>query len=125
MFFDLFTGILVSRKEKKEAEKLKPELKNESLITSKKLKLGFVKFLLYGSSILIAYNLQEIAKIHAFNFSFSDLKFSITMLIILSCCVVEIYSIFFENFKKLGFDILKIASKIIDTYRKGKSKITE
>jgi hypothetical protein len=39
-------------------------------------------------------------------------KMTFTTIVIAICCVIEIYSIVFENFKRMGFDIIKQVKKI-------------
>ncbi|WP_372744296.1 phage holin family protein [Lutibacter sp.] len=113
MIVDFATGFAVSKKNKKEAEKLKPELKTENTFSSEtfKVKTG-IKLFLYMSTIFIAYWAENVLKINPFNFSFSTLEFTITIVIMCIWMIVEMYSIFFENVKKLGFDILGSFGKI-------------
>ena len=125
MFIDFVTGVMVSHKAKTELEKTKPELKNERLISSSGLKKTGVKFLLYGSTILTAYWIQNILKINKFSFSFTDLSVGITLLVMLFWVTVEIYSIVFENFKALGFDVFAKFNNIIEIFKKGKAKFNE
>lgn len=125
MIFDFATGVAVSNKQKKEAEKLHPELKKQHLISSEGLKRTGVKFLLYFSTIAIAYWSENVLKLNTFNISFSQIEFTVTIAVMLWWITVETYSIVFENFKKLGFDVFSAFNKIIDTYKNGKSKINE
>ena len=125
MVIDFITGVMVSHKEKTALEKTKPELKNERLISSSGLKKTGVKFLLYGSTILTAYWIQNILKINKFTFSFTDLSVGITLLVMLFWVTVEIYSIVFENFKALGFDVFAKFNNIIEIFKKGKAKFNE
>ena len=125
MLFDFATGILVSKKLKEEAEKINPELKKEHLISSEGLKRTGVKFLLYFSTTMIALWSEKVLHIKTFHFDFAEIEFTITVVIMLWWITVETYSIVFENFKKLGFDVISIFTKIIDTYKSGKTKIKE
>lgn len=122
---DFVTGVWVSWNNKKELEKTNPELKNQHLISSEGLKKSGVKFLLYSSTILMAWFLHKILMLNTFSFSFSKLNFTITLIVILFWITVEIYSIIFENAKKLGFDVVDKFNKIVDVFKKGKSKINE
>lgn len=125
MIGDFATGVWVSWNLKKELEKTKPELKKQNLISSEGLKKSGVKFLLYSSTILMAWFLHKILMLNTFQFSISKLDFTITLIVILFWITVEIYSIVFENAKKLGFDVVEKFNKIVDLFKKGKSKINE
>lgn len=105
---DFITGILASWREKKEAEKTKPELKEQSLISSEKLKLSGVKAFTYASAILAVWAIEKVFIIKSFKIdSISEQEMTITLIFIGFCCAIEFYSIFFENFKRAGFDIRK------------------
>lgn len=132
--FDFATGIAVSSSEKTKAEieaknrstKEYEILKSQRLITSKKLKQTGVKVMLYISSLLVAYWFDSVLKIEHFHFRFSGVDYTVTLIVALWWVVVEIYSIFFENFKDLGFDILKVFTKMKEVYmqfKKAKNEI--
>ena len=105
---DFIPGILASWKEKKEAEKTKPELKEVSLISSDKLKLSAVKAFTYASAILGVWGIEKVFFIKTFKFdNVSTEGLTITLIFIGFCCAIEFYSIVFENFKRMGFDIAK------------------
>lgn len=139
MILDFITGIMASYVEaenKQELEKYKTTnkflnsllyfvntgivykirnllFKLSQVITSKKLKLSGVKAILYFSTIIVTYIFEQIFFIKSFNLSFSDLKFSLTLSMILFWSAVEWYSIFFENFKKIGIDFKLIIRNMI------------
>ncbi len=117
MIFDFVTGILVSKKIKREAEKINPLLKNELLVTSSGVKRSGIKFLLYSSTILMAWFLQNVLMLKPIKFPFSDLHFTITLVGVCVWILVEFYSIVFENFKKLGIDVLLVFSNIKKVYK--------
>lgn len=122
---DFITGILASWKEKKEAEKKNPKLKEQSLISSEKLKLSGVKAFTYASAILAVWGIEKVFIIKSFKFdSFSDQNMTITLIFIGFCCSVEFYSIFFENFKRAGFDIRKKFFAVAGEVKKIINKIT-
>jgi phage-related holin len=122
---DFITGILASWKEKKEAEKKNPKLKEQSLISSEKLKLSGVKAFTYASAILAVWGIEKVFIIKSFKFdSFSDQDMTITLIFIGFCCSVEFYSIFFENFKRAGFDIRKKFFAVAGEVKKIINKIT-
>jgi Bacteriophage holin family len=120
---DFVTGIWASYIEKKKAEKINPELKKENLISSEKAKMCLVKFVLYGGSILIAKLLTIVFLVKPFVFDYFEKSLSLTLLVIMACSLVELYSILFENFKRMGIDIYGRASKLIDKFLKLKSKL--
>lgn len=122
---DFITGILASWKEKQEAEKKDPKLKEKSLISSEKLKLSGVKAFTYASAILAVWGVEKVFIIKSFKFdSFSDQDMTITLVFIGFCCSVEFYSIFFENFKRAGFDIRKKFFAVTGEVKKIINKIT-
>lgn len=123
LIFDFGTGIAASYFDKKKAEKLDPELKKKNLISSEKLKMSGVKFLLYTLTILCAYFIEKIFFIKSFNFSFSEANFTISVIVIGFWCVVEFYSIFFENFKRMGIDIVELALKFFRKYKSVKKEV--
>ena len=123
MVVDFITGVLASRHEKKHAEILKPELKSETLISSEKLKKSGFKVLLYTCSILVVYRAENIFKLKSFSWSFSDLELSATLVLVFFWCVVEFYSIVFENFKRMGLDVVLKISEVFSTFKKIKKEV--
>lgn len=124
MLFDFITGIGASYVEKKELEKTNPELKNENLISSKKLKLSLLKIIIYFGGILCAHGLETTFYFKPFEFSMLEKPVSISLLAIGFCCAIEFYSIFFENFKRMGIDILGILKKMVGTGKEIKETIS-
>lgn len=122
---DFITGILASWKEKREAEKTDPSLKEKNLISSEKLKLSGVKAFTYASAILAVWGIEKVFIIKSFKFNnISDQDMTITLVFIGFCCSIEFYSIFFENFKRAGFDIKKNLFKVIGEAKKIIAKFT-
>jgi phosphatidylglycerophosphate synthase len=121
--FDFITGLGASYIEKKKAEKTNPELIKQNLISSEKGKMCLVKFMLYGGSILIAKLLTIVFLVKPFLFDYFEKSLSLTLLVIMACSLVELYSILFENFKRMGLDIYGGASKLIDKFIKLKAKL--
>jgi phage-related holin len=110
LFFilDFITGILASWREKKQAEKENPKLKETSLISSDKLKLSAIKAFTYASAILSIYGIEKVFFIKTFKIdTISDEDMTITLIFVGFCCAIEFYSIVFENFKRMGYDIVK------------------
>lgn len=128
MAIDFASGIsgsyFVRKKQLKElsGEDLK-KLKESNLISSEKLKLSGVKFIFYMVFTLLAFIIESVFFIKSFDLSFSEAKLKISIIAILLCCLIEIYSIVFENFKKMGFDVTAIFSKIFKKYKSLKSGI--
>jgi phage-related holin len=121
LFFilDFITGILASWKLKREEEKIKPELKDQALISSEKLKLSAVKAFTYASAILGVWGIEKIFFIKSFKFdTVSTEGLSVTLIFIGFCCAIEFYSVVFENFKKLGFDIAKKFLVVVKSIKK-------
>jgi phage-related holin len=105
---DFITGIIASWREKKKAEINNPELKKKTLISSEKLKLSAIKAFTYTSSILGVWAIEKIFFIKTFKFdSITDQDLTITIIFVGFCCAIEFYSIVFENFKRMGYDIAK------------------
>ncbi len=123
---DFLTGLAVSRKKKKAAEKLDPNLKTKNLFKSKifKDKTG-VKLLLYSLTIFVTYWAEYILKIRTFNISISKIDLNGTLIILLVWITVELYSIIFENIKDLGFDVMIVIKKIITAFKSVKKEIKE
>lgn len=122
MITDFFTGIGASYFETKKASKVKVGLVD--IISSEKLKRSGLKFMLYSLTILTAFFLQKIFQLKTFTLLVSDMKLNLVIGVIGFWCVVECYSIFFENFKKMGIDVKATIKKITDlvTFFKEKSK---
>lgn len=111
---DFITGILASWKEKKESEKKDPSLKGKTLISSEKLKLSGVKAFTYASAILAVWGIEKVFIIKSFTFSnISDHSMTITLIFIGFCCAIEFYSVVFENFKRMGYDIAKKLTTVV------------
>lgn len=128
MTLDFITGISASYVERKELIKtLKgaelENLKKTNLISSQKLKMSGVKFALYMITTLLAFAIESIFFIKSFNLKFSEAELTVSVVVIFFWCCVEIYSIIFENFKKMGFDITAKVLNIFKKYKSLKSKI--
>lgn len=113
---DFVTGIAASSSRRKKAIEIDPKLKEQRLVSSKKLKGSGKKFLLYGGTVLIAFLIQDVFKLKQFNIPISHLNFSFTMGVLFFWCSVEIYSIVFENLKELGVDVKELFKKIVSVF---------
>ncbi|MHA3787446.1 phage holin family protein [Flavobacterium hauense] len=113
LFSDLITGLLASW----------IEFKNNTLITntekryfieSKKLRLTAVKFTTYAMGILGAWGIEIIFFTKKISLDYIITKdLTLTTFVIGYCCMVEMYSIFFENIKRMGFDIIQKTKTMI------------
>ncbi|WP_275552694.1 phage holin family protein [Tenacibaculum piscium] len=131
---DFATGIWASSVEKKEAEKEQEEseveinekdlIKNKNLISSEKARRTGVKFAIYSITILVACIMEEVFFLKPVSIGFSTADFKISIVIICFWCAVEFYSIIFENFKKIGFDVVKILTNILKKYKETKKIVT-
>jgi len=116
---DFITGIIASWREKKEKEKTDPTIKEQSLISSDKLKLSAVKAFTYASAILGVWGIEKVFFIRTFKFeNVSTEDLTVTLIFVGFCCAIEFYSIVFENFKRMGFDISKKALSVIRHIKK-------
>lgn len=116
---DFLTGIGASWVEKKEKEKTNPELKKESLICSDKMKLSAVKAFTYASAILGVWGIEIVFFIKTFKFeNISTEELTVTTIFVGFCCAIEFYSIVFENFKRMGFDIAKRFIYVVKSVKK-------
>jgi len=128
MTIDFITGIggsyCIRRKQLKDfsGEDLK-KLKEGNLISSQKLRLSGVKFTFYMSTILVAYGIEVVFFIKSFKVSFTEADLTLSIIVILFWCFVELYSIIFENFKNMGFDVTARISNIFKKYKSLKSEI--
>lgn len=124
MIFDFMSGIGASYFRKKKFEKDNPTAEKERLISSEKLKKSGVKFFLYSMTIFCSYFLGVIFQLKTFTLLVSDLEMNLCIGVIGFWCLVECYSIFFENFKDMGFDIKSIVKKLtgLVSFFKDKSK---
>lgn len=124
-FLDFVTGIGASWFKKQKTEKENPPIEKTHLISSEKLKLSVVKMVLYSSAILLSHFIEKIFFIKSFNLEFSEKEFTITVFVVGFLCMIELYSVIFENFKAMGFDVLKIVSKIFNTYKSARKEIKD
>lgn len=78
------------------------------MIESAKLRLTAVKFTCYAMGVLGAWGIETvflIQKIPSGYISTENMTF--TTIVVGFFCAIEIYSIFFENIKRMGFDIVQ------------------
>jgi phage-related holin len=106
---DFATGIMASWSE---FQKVLPENRKDYLIESDKLRLSAVKFITYAFTALMAWGIEKVFIIGEFEPHSKLQKMTFTTIVVAFCCAIEIYSIVFENFKRMGFDIIKKVKKI-------------
>lgn len=95
-----------------------------NLISSEKLKMSGVKVFTYFSTILVVYGVELVFFDKRFQFTtVTEKDFTITSIAIAFFCAIEIYSIVFENFKKMGFDVLANIKKLVNIFKETKKAI--
>jgi phage-related holin len=111
--FDFITGVIASWIEYKKGLS-EPATISSHFFTSEKMRTSGVKFITYGLGIITAYILESIFLIKEFEPShLTTQKLTLTTIVTLFFCIVESYSIFFENIKRMGFDLLQKTRSII------------
>jgi len=115
---DFITGIIASYLEFKRSLPVLPASGKRYVIQSSKLRMSVVKFVFYGLSILTAYGIEIVFVSKEFELHADVKKMSLTTIMIAFCCGIEAYSIFFENIKRMGFDIIE---KVKNIFKSGYS----
>lgn len=109
MLFDFITGILAHW-----IELRKESIQKKYVIESAKLRLTAVKFICYAMGILSAWGIETVFLIQKLPSGYiSTENLTLTTIITGFFCVIEIYSIFFENIKRMGFDIVQKIKNIV------------
>jgi len=111
---DFVTGVWASYVEYKKAKGLTPA-NGEYLITTQKLRLCIVKFISYSLAIALAWVVGFLFTIQEFSLHSAMRKFTLPTIVTISCSIIEVYSIFFENFKRMGYDLIAKIRNIIET----------
>ena len=132
---DFITGVIASfierlREEKKIQEVDSFTWKQKVIyffdnISSDQMKRSIVKGIAYSVFILCSHGIQLIFKIKPFNFSFSHLTWDLPLIAVAGAIVIELWSILLENFKRMGFDIIKIGLGMFTKVKEVKNEITE
>lgn len=95
-------------------------------ISSQKLRKSIIKAVGYTLFILLFWAVQEIFKIKTWTFdSFSHMEWNLTLMAQAGCIASEIWSILFENLKKMGFDLISKITGISKTYKEIKKEIKQ
>ena len=132
---DFITGVIASFIERLEEEKKIQEVESFTWkqkviyffdnISSDQMKRSIVKGIAYSVFILCSHGIQFIFKIKPFSFSFSDLVWDLPLIAVAGAIVIELWSILLENFKRMGFDIIKIALEMFSKAKEVKKEITK
>lgn len=106
LVLDLITGLLASWVESKKS--MNPSAKNQYIIESAKLRITAVKFSCYAMGILSAWSIETVFLIREIpSGQIATENLTITTIVTGFFCMIELYSIFFENIKRMGFDIIQ------------------
>ena len=132
---DFITGVIASFIERLGEEKKIQEVESFTWkqkvvyffdnISSDQMKRSIVKGIVYSVFIMCSYGIQFIFKIKPFSFSFSELVWDLPLIAVAGAIVIELWSILLENFKRMGFDIIKIALGMFTKVKEVKNEITE
>jgi hypothetical protein len=130
---DFITGVIASfmerlKKEKKEQQVDFLNWKEKVVyffdnISSDQMKRSIVKGIAYSVFILCSSGIQHIFKIKPFTFSFSELTWDLPLIAVAGAIVIELWSILLENFKRMGFDIIKIALEMFSKAKEVKNEV--
>lgn len=125
---DLVTGVFASYFDwKKQTDKKDKWFfgKGEGF-SSDKFKKCFVKLITYAATPLIVYKFEHTFLLKTITFkSLTDREIDITSCFIMVFCAIEIYSIFWENLPRCGFNIFEIFKKFVGVYKDAKKTIEE
>lgn len=144
ILIDFVTGLLVSFKISKEEAKKNGQYATKEttkqklfgrilfkikfyhdVIESGRLRLSLLKVTMYMFFIIGAKTIQMMFKIKPFEFSWSEVQWTITTITIAVCAAIEVKSIVFENIKKLGYDFLDKVFSLFKTYKEIKDEINK
>ena len=130
---DFVTGVIASFMERIKEEKINQQVEKFSLkekiiyffdnISSDQMRRSIVKGIGYALFILCSYGIQHIFKIKPFTFSFSHLVWDLPLLAVGGAIVIELWSILLENFKRMGFDIVKILLNMFSRAKEVKDEV--
>lgn len=95
-------------------------------VQSEKLRKSVIKAIGYTLFVLLFYSVQHLFQIKTWKFdSFSHLEWNLTLAALAGCIAAEIWSILFENLKKMGFDVIGLLGNLSGTYKEVKKKIKQ
>lgn len=105
---DFITGIGASYVEFKKALPVTPGAGKRYVLSSTKMKLSAVKFITYAFGIICAFIIESIFVKRELNFEhITTAKMTLTTVVTVFFCAIEFYSIFFENIKRMGLDLIQ------------------
>jgi len=117
LILDFITGILASWTEIKKNKTVSRD-KNKYVIESAKLRFTGVKIGCYSMGILGAWGVETIFLLQKIPLGYIATKdLTLTTFVIGFFCIIEFYSIFFENIKRMGFDIIQKISEAWKLYK--------
>jgi hypothetical protein len=116
LILDFITGIAANYFDVRKTSVKDDNIIKKYVIESSKLRLSIIKFITYGLALLIAYGIEWTFIADEFKTHLSIQKMTLTTIVTAFCCLIEVYSILFENIKRMGFDIIQ---KIEDIITKG------
>jgi hypothetical protein len=127
---DFITGIMASYYEFKKSLPVLPGSGKRYVLSSAKMRMSGVKFITYAMGIVSAYALETIFLIDKFKPTYiTKQHLTLTTIVTLFFCVIEFYSIFFENIKRMDFDIIQKVKSIFsagwDIYKSAKDEKKE
>ena len=132
---DFITGVIASFIERLREEKKIQEVDSFTWrqkviyffdnMSSDQMKRSIVKGIAYSVFIMCSCGIQFIFKIKPFSFSFSELVWDLPLIAVAGAIVIELWSILLENFKRMGFDIIKIGLGMFTKVKEVKNEITE
>ena len=132
---DFITGVVASFIERLKEEKKEQQVESFTWkdkvvyffdnVSSDQMKRSIVKGIAYSVFIMCSYGIQFIFKIKPFTFSFSELAWDLPLVAVAGAIVIELWSILLENFKRMGFDIIKIGLEMFTKAKEIKKEITE
>ncbi len=93
--------------------------------SSSRVRLSMVKSVTYFLFIICSYGIEIIFRVKSFSSSYSDHQVTLTLIAIAMSCAIEVYSIFFENLPKAGFDIWEKLKLIAAKVKSGVSTVKD
>ncbi|MGG7468674.1 phage holin family protein [Chryseobacterium arthrosphaerae] len=94
--------------------------------SSSRIRLSIAKSVTYFLLIICSYGIEVIFRIKSFGSNnYTDHELTLSLLAIAFSCSIEMYSIFFENLPKAGFDIWNYFKKMASKIKSGLTTIKD
>lgn len=128
--FDLGSGVLASyfdwrKSDHKDRWFFGTGGKDEGF-SSDKAKKMFVKAIVYISLPLLLIKLQQTLFLKNFKYTrLSDAEFEWATIAVITFLLIELFSIFFENLPRCGFNICSIVKKMFGVYKTARKELKE